>query len=72
MEDYLGLEAAKAMIDLGISDTQVIEFAPRLMPRQIDGAGSNIIDNQNWKSWDLQSIHQKIHQQLQVMIVSKA
>jgi nitrite reductase (NADH) large subunit len=39
----LGLEAAKAMIDLGISNTQVIEFAPRLMPRQIDDAGSKIL-----------------------------
>ncbi len=39
----LGLEAAKAMLDLGITDTQVIEFAPRLMPRQIDDAGSNIL-----------------------------
>jgi nitrite reductase (NADH) large subunit len=39
----LGLEAAKAMIDLGITDTQVIEFAPRLMPRQIDEAGSKIL-----------------------------
>lgn len=36
----LGLEAAKAMLDLGITDTCVIEFAPRLMPRQIDEAGS--------------------------------
>ena len=39
----LGLEAAKAMIDLGIADTSVIEFAPRLMPRQIDNAGSNML-----------------------------
>lgn len=39
----LGLEAAKAMIDLGITDTNVIEFAPRLMPRQIDDAGSTIL-----------------------------
>ncbi|AWL08674.1 Nitrite reductase (NADH) [Aquirufa nivalisilvae] len=39
----LGLEAAKAMIDLGVSDTHVIEFAPRLMPRQIDEAGSKIL-----------------------------
>ncbi len=39
----LGLEAAKAMIDLGVSDTSVIEFAPRLMPRQIDDAGSNVL-----------------------------
>ncbi|MCU0355655.1 MAG: FAD-dependent oxidoreductase, partial [Cytophagales bacterium] len=28
----LGLEAAKAMMDLGIAETHVIEFAPRLMP----------------------------------------
>ncbi|MFI5132376.1 MAG: nitrite reductase large subunit NirB, partial [Chitinophagales bacterium] len=39
----LGLEAAKAMIDLGLTDTCVIEFAPRLMPRQIDEAGSNML-----------------------------
>ena len=39
----LGLEAAKALLDLGITNTQVIEFAPRLMPRQIDDAGSNIL-----------------------------
>ncbi|MGZ8542080.1 MAG: nitrite reductase large subunit NirB, partial [Chitinophagaceae bacterium] len=41
----LGLEAAKAMIDLGIHDTQVIEFAPRLMPRQIDSAGSKLLQS---------------------------
>ena len=39
----LGLEAAKAMIDLGVNDTSVIEFAPRLMPRQIDETGSNVL-----------------------------
>ncbi|MFT4092925.1 MAG: nitrite reductase large subunit NirB [Niabella sp.] len=39
----LGLEAAKACLDLGIQDTHVIEFAPRLMPRQIDEAGSDIL-----------------------------
>lgn len=39
----LGLEAAKAMIDLGVTDTAVIEFAPRLMPRQIDTEGSDIL-----------------------------
>jgi len=39
----LGLEAAKAMLDLGITDTTVIEFAPRLMPRQIDETASNIL-----------------------------
>ncbi len=41
----LGLEAAKAMMDLGITDTHVIEFATRLMPRQIDDAGSGILKN---------------------------
>jgi nitrite reductase (NADH) large subunit len=41
----LGLEAAKAMIDLGITNTQVIEFAHRLMPRQIDDAGSRVLQS---------------------------
>lgn len=39
----LGLEAAKALLDLGIRDTSVIEYAPRLMPRQIDAAGSEVL-----------------------------
>jgi nitrite reductase (NADH) large subunit len=39
----LGLEAAKALLDLGIKETHVVEFAPRLMPRQIDQAGSDIL-----------------------------
>ncbi len=51
----LGLEAAKAMIDLGITDTQVIEFAPRLMPRQIDDAGSKMLTSK------LESLGLKIH-----------
>ncbi len=38
----LGLEAAKALVDLGL-ETHVIEFASRLMPRQIDDAGSQIL-----------------------------
>lgn len=38
----LGLEAAKAALDLGL-ETHVVEFAPRLMPRQIDEAGSRIL-----------------------------
>jgi nitrite reductase (NADH) large subunit len=50
----LGLEAAKAMMDLGITNTHVIEFAPRLMPRQIDEAGSNVLKNK------LQSLGLKI------------
>ncbi len=41
----LGLEAAKALLDLGINDIQVIEFAPRLMPRQIDDAGSALLQS---------------------------
>jgi nitrite reductase (NADH) large subunit len=46
----LGLEAAKALMDLGIAETHVIEFAPRLMPRQIDSAGSNMLQLKlkNW------------------------
>jgi len=51
----LGLEAAKAMIDLGITDTQVIEFAPRLMPRQIDDVGSELLKSK------LQTLGLKIH-----------
>ncbi|NJN34459.1 MAG: nitrite reductase large subunit [Saprospiraceae bacterium] len=39
----LGLEAAKALLDLGIEQTHVIEFAPRLMPRQIDTGGSQVL-----------------------------
>ena len=38
----LGLEAAKAAFDLGL-ETHVVEFAPRLMPRQIDDAGSEVL-----------------------------
>ena len=38
----LGLEAAKAVRDLGL-ETHVVEFAPRLMPRQVDEAGSKTL-----------------------------
>jgi nitrite reductase (NADH) large subunit len=38
----LGLEAAKALLDLGL-ETHVVEFASRLMPRQIDDAASHIL-----------------------------
>jgi nitrite reductase (NADH) large subunit len=41
----LGLEAAKALLDLGVSDAHVVEFATRLMPRQIDTAGSGILES---------------------------
>jgi nitrite reductase (NADH) large subunit len=35
----LGLEAAKALLDLGL-ETHVVEAGPRLMPRQLDDAGA--------------------------------
>ncbi len=40
----LGLEAAKAIKDLGL-ETHVVEFAPRLMAVQIDDAGGNVLKN---------------------------
>jgi nitrite reductase (NADH) large subunit len=42
----LGLEAAKALLDLGMQEAHVVEFAPRLMPRQIDAAGSDLLKDQ--------------------------
>ncbi|HEX9512817.1 MAG TPA: nitrite reductase large subunit NirB [Puia sp.] len=41
----LGLEAAKALLDLGIPQPHVVEFASRLMPRQIDSAGSHTLES---------------------------
>jgi len=38
----LGLEAAKALKDLGL-DTHVVEFAPRLMAMQIDEGGGRVL-----------------------------
>jgi len=38
----LGLEAAKAVRDLGLN-AHVVEFAPRLMPRQLDKGASNML-----------------------------
>src|SRR5690606_20189046 len=38
----LGLEAAKAALDLGLT-THVVEFASRLMPRQLDEAGARLL-----------------------------
>src|SRR5690606_1036463 len=38
----LGLEAAKALIDLGLA-THVVEFAPRLMAVQIDDGGGRVL-----------------------------
>ncbi len=39
----LGLEAAKALLDLGIKDISIVEFSQRLMPRQIDSEGSDTL-----------------------------
>ena len=38
----LGLEAGKALLDLKL-DAQVVEFASRLMPRQLDQRGSDML-----------------------------
>jgi len=38
----LGLEAAKALADLGLK-THVVEFAPRLMPVQLDEGGAGLL-----------------------------
>ncbi|HXR90677.1 MAG TPA: nitrite reductase large subunit NirB [Steroidobacteraceae bacterium] len=38
----LGLEAAKALRDLGV-ETHVVEFAPRLMALQVDDGGGNML-----------------------------
>jgi nitrite reductase (NADH) large subunit len=38
----LGLEAAKAAMDLGLT-THVVEFASRLMPRQLDETGARLL-----------------------------
>ncbi|MEO1484543.1 MAG: nitrite reductase large subunit NirB [Bacteroidota bacterium] len=39
----LGLEAAKAVKDMGL-EPHVVEFAPRLMPRQLDDEGSKALE----------------------------
>ena len=39
----LGLEAARAVLDSGI-ETHVVEVAPRLMPRQLDGPASEFLE----------------------------
>ncbi|WP_348822920.1 nitrite reductase large subunit NirB [Flavobacterium aestuarii] len=40
----LGLEAAKAVRDLGLN-AHVVEFAPRLMPRQLDQGASDMLQS---------------------------
>ena len=39
----LGLEAARAVLDRGL-ETHVVEVAPRLMPRQLDGVASALLE----------------------------
>lgn len=39
----LGLEAAKALLDLGIANPDVIEYSSRLMPRQLDESASETL-----------------------------
>ncbi len=38
----LGLEAGKAVMDMGL-EPHVVEFAPKLMPRQLDKRSSNVL-----------------------------
>ncbi|MEM6769715.1 MAG: nitrite reductase large subunit NirB, partial [Bacteroidota bacterium] len=40
----LGLEAAKATLDMGLP-SHVVEFAPRLMPRQLDDKGAEVLQD---------------------------
>ena len=60
----LGLEAAKALLDLGVPETHVIEFAPRLMPRQIDSAGSAALES-SLKALGLQLHLNKVTQSIE-------
>ncbi|SFB60776.1 nitrite reductase large subunit NirB [Algoriphagus aquimarinus] len=50
----LGLEAANAAKELGLQ-TDVIEFSPRLMPRQLDKAASDMLQSK------IESLGMKIH-----------
>lgn len=50
----LGLEAGKAVMDMGL-EAHIIEFAPKLMPRQLDHRSSNVLQHK------LESMGIKIH-----------
>lgn len=50
----LGLEAGKAVMDMGL-EPHVVEFAPKLMPRQLDTRSSNVLQQK------LESIGINIH-----------
>lgn len=50
----LGLEAAKAVRDLGLNP-HVVEFAPRLMPRQLDKGASDMLQSK------IEELNIKVH-----------
>lgn len=50
----LGLEAAKALLDMNL-EAHVVEFAPRLMPRQLDEAAAELLKTK------IESLGVKIH-----------
>jgi len=50
----LGLEAGKAVMDMGL-EPHIVEFAPKLMPRQLDHRSSNVLQHK------LESMGIKIH-----------
>ncbi|WP_422351108.1 nitrite reductase large subunit NirB [Flagellimonas sp.] len=50
----LGLEAGKAVLDMGL-EAHVVEFAPKLMPRQLDARSSNVLQLK------LESMGMKVH-----------
>ena len=52
----LGLEAAKALKDLGL-ETHVIEYAPRLMAVQLDDGGGRVLRNK------IESLGVRVHAQ---------
>lgn len=61
----LGLEAAKALIDLGL-ETHVLEGAPRLMPRQLDARGAALLTR------ELNRLNVHVHVGVQIGAVSSA
>lgn len=54
----LGLEAAKAVLDMGL-EAHVVEFAPRLMPRQLDERGATVLKNK------IESLGARVHLNMQ-------
>ncbi|MEJ5350933.1 MAG: nitrite reductase large subunit NirB [Melioribacteraceae bacterium] len=50
----LGLEAAKALLDLNL-ETHIIEHSPRLLPRQVDNEGGKILNSK------IESMGIKVH-----------